>query len=249
MRSSPFIAVMAYRSLLNSQGGFAPVSGHLTPHISSILNLGPEPLDANQQAGPRPDDNAQKAKPMAVPTFALLPALRLPSAVSPLGRKTDPRELTPFRFSEELRGILLFRKRLTPDRHPPSAIERFLLTTASALENPRMNTRMPPSIQVRPARRLLKQRSPSLVHGTLHQAQVPVCVDNSLLSRTWLPRHAVGQSTFSQDSGQLTSGRRLRTSTPCAAAMQAAPGGGFAGQADADLEAPANDALSDGAMK
>jgi hypothetical protein len=83
------------------------------------------------------------------------------------GRKTDARERSRFRFSQELPASIIFRRQMAPERHRPTTSMRFFLNTANVLENTHMDTLMPPSVH-RPAQpRRLRLRSPNLVHGTL----------------------------------------------------------------------------------
>jgi hypothetical protein len=106
--------------------------------------------------------------PVGTPDLAVLPDP--PPFVQPIcGRRTDARERSDFRFSQELPPDMLFRRRMAPDKGRPSLCMRLVMTTAGVLENTHMNTRMPPSIRISAEVRQRKQRSPHLVHGTLYR--------------------------------------------------------------------------------
>jgi hypothetical protein len=88
---------------------------------------------------------------------------------SPFGRKTIADERFPHRFSQELRRGWLFRKKMAPERKPPSMIAKIIEHNAMELENPHFDTKMPPSLPIYPEIRKKTERSPSVVHGTLYR--------------------------------------------------------------------------------
>jgi hypothetical protein len=86
---------------------------------------------------------------------------------SPFGRKTDAREHSSLRFSQELPAKWLFRSQMAPMRLPSSSTVHVVRRNCAILENTHMDTQMPPAVAVYAEIRNRKQRSPNLVHGTL----------------------------------------------------------------------------------
>jgi hypothetical protein len=106
--------------------------------------------------------------------IAGLPDLPSSRAVAPLlGRKTDAREHSSLRFSQELRDPLIFRRQMAPQKHARTAPIRLIQETARGLENAHLDTRMPPSVHVAPEFRRRRQRFPALVHGTFYRRPPP----------------------------------------------------------------------------
>jgi hypothetical protein len=92
---------------------------------------------------------------------------------SPFGRKTDPREHSSLRFSQELPAKWLFRSQMGPKRLSASSTVKVVRRNCAILENTHMGTQMPPAAAVYPEIRNRKQRSPNLVHGTLFHGLPP----------------------------------------------------------------------------
>lgn len=96
-------------------------------------------------------------------------AFPVPSAtetISPLGKKTNPKEISDARFSQELPKKLIWRMQMAPVKKRPTSSMRLVNKAAASLENTHMNTRMPPSMHFPAEQRKQKIRLPSLKHGT-----------------------------------------------------------------------------------
>jgi hypothetical protein len=89
---------------------------------------------------------------------------------------------------------------------------RLIEKTASTLENTHMNTRMPPSLHISAEVRRKKQRSPTLVHGTLYRERRVEYMGEELPSLEFLEHF--GLRRFATKSVFANTGREEGGSEP-----------------------------------
>lgn len=94
------------------------------------------------------------------------PAPSSTETISPLGKKTNPKEISEARFSQELPKKLIWRMQMAPVKKRPTTSMRLVNKAAANLENTHMNSRMPPSMHFPAEQRKQRIRLPLLKHGT-----------------------------------------------------------------------------------